>query len=127
MSSFTNELKVKPTEDGKMWILLEDFEYYLGDLDSGVSIKVPAGFVTDFASVPQFLWWILPPFGKYTKPAVLHDYLYRKTKFNREICDGIFLEAMEVMNVPVWQRLLLYLGVRIGGWVPYRKYKKELK
>ena len=25
MSSFTNELKVKPTEDGKMWILLEDF------------------------------------------------------------------------------------------------------
>jgi len=70
MSSFTNELKVKPTEDGKMWILLEDFEYYLGDLDSGVSIKVPAGFITDFASVPQFLWWILPPFGKYTKPAV---------------------------------------------------------
>src|SRR5438093_7156274 len=38
-------------------------------------VKVPAGFVTDLASVPVFLTWIFPRYGKYTKAAILHDYL----------------------------------------------------
>lgn len=37
---------------------------------------VPAGFTTDLASVPKFLWWILPPFGRHSRAAVLHDWLY---------------------------------------------------
>lgn len=39
-------------------------------------IRVPAGFVTDFASIPRAFWVVLPPTGKYGKAAVVHDYLY---------------------------------------------------
>lgn len=125
MSSFTTELKVKPLPDGRKWELLEEFSYYLGDLDSGMYITVPRGFVTDFASVPRIFWIILPPWGKYGKAAVLHDYLYQQGKFIRLLCDSIFFEAMTVLGVPRWQKWLIYLGVRLGGWIPYSRYKKR--
>jgi hypothetical protein len=42
-------------------------------------LLVPASegepFVTDLASVPRSLTWLVPRYGMYTKAAVLHDYL----------------------------------------------------
>lgn len=125
MSSFTSELKLEPLPDGRKWKLVEEFVYYLGTEDSGMFIKVPEGFVTDFASVPRIFWIFLPPWGRYGKAAVLHDYMYQNTLFIRLLCDSIFYEAMVVLKVPRWQRWLLYLGVRIGGWFPYRRYVKK--
>ena len=44
-------------------------------------LRVPASptepFTTDLASVPRFLTWLFPRYGKYTKAAVLHDYFCR--------------------------------------------------
>src|SRR5262245_57983090 len=34
-------------------------------------VDVPAGFVTDFASVPRIFWSVLPRDGKYTYPAII--------------------------------------------------------
>ena len=127
MSSFTKafdkELVVIDTGDGRKWKLAEEFEYHVGSSDSEEVIKVPAGFVTDFATIPQFLWGIFPPTGKYTKAAVIHDYLtankgripystssdgnityrcYTKTQV-----DKIFLEAMGVLGVnPIIKRII---------------------
>src|SRR5262245_60709692 len=39
-------------------------------------VNVPAGFVTDFASIPRAFWSLLRPDGRYTHPAIVHDYLY---------------------------------------------------
>jgi len=36
---------------------------------------VRAGFVTDFATVPRFLSWLIPTYGLYTLAAIVHDYL----------------------------------------------------
>ena len=125
MSSFTSELKVKPHPDGRHWELLEEFDYYLGSLESGMYIRVPKGFVTDFASVPRIFWWLFPPWGKYGKAAVVHDYLYHTRMFSRAVADAIFLEAMSVLKVPLWKRLIIYWSVRIGGWVPWVFGKRE--
>ncbi|WP_139385602.1 DUF1353 domain-containing protein, partial [Salmonella enterica] len=57
------------------WRVYEPFEFYLSDDNSDV-IEVPAGFVTDFASVPRIFWTILPSDGKYAKAAIIYDYLY---------------------------------------------------
>lgn len=75
MSSFTSPLKVTPTDDGKRWVLLDDFEYYQSaNIES--KIKIPKGFITDYASIPRVFWVFLPPYQKlYGKPAILHDYL----------------------------------------------------
>ena len=125
MSSFTTELKVKPLPNGKHWELLEEFDYYLGSLESGMYIKVPKGFVTDFASVPRIFWWLFPPWGKYGKAAVVHDYLYYMKIFSRVVSDAIFLEAMKVLKVPLWKRLIIYLAVRLGGWLSWLVKKKD--
>lgn len=36
---------------------------------------IPKGYVTDFASVPKFLWSILPPLGRHNLAALLHDWM----------------------------------------------------
>ena len=53
MSRFTEILNVSPLPDGKNWVIMKDFGYYVGEEDSGNRIDVPIGFITDFASVPS--------------------------------------------------------------------------
>jgi hypothetical protein len=128
MSSFTQALIVRKVSGTACdWLVETAFEYRVGALQSPVAIVVPAGFRTDGASVPRLLWWLWPPFGgRYDQAATLHDYLYR-TKYQdlaRVVADAIFLEAMAVLGVPPRTRWCIYLGVRVGGWVTYRRYRR---
>jgi hypothetical protein len=104
-------------------VLLTALEYRVGSAESDEVIVVPAGFITDFASVPKGLWNIFPPFGEWAAAAVVHDYLYKTQglngKYDRKQADKIFKEAMEVLEVPKWKRELMYNAVRTfgkGGW-----------
>lgn len=38
------------------------------------SWQVPAGFRTDFASIPSIVAWLVPKLGIYTLAAIVHDY-----------------------------------------------------
>lgn len=127
MSSFTTELVIKPLDDGERWELVQPFRYRIGGMDSQNIITVPAGSITDFASVPRVLWPIFPPWGKYGKAAVLHDNLYNTGIFTRKESDDIFLEAMEVLGVNWFTRRIIYSGVRVGGWKPWGEYRREEK
>lgn len=143
MSSFTGEITV--TELGinwRLWRLESDLTYEIDSKGSGKTITPPKGFITDFASIPRILWIFLPPWGKYSRAAIIHDYLcillyYNKPNqfaINRAKADRIFLEAMEVSGVTTITRYILYLGVRIGGELGkifnrsnvIDKYNKEL-
>lgn len=122
MSSFTSELKVSPLPNGRDWKLCKSFTYHIGSKNSRHFIKVPKGFVTDFASVPSFLWWWIPPFGKYLKATVLHDWLYQvhfNYAYDRKYADQVFKEAMIVGGTPEWKARLMYYGVRLFGWVAW--------
>lgn len=125
MSSFTTPLDIRANDDGRTFTLLTEFNYAIGELSSGRLIRVPAGFVTDFASIPQIFWNILPPWGKYGKAAVLHDYMYKKQEFTRSFCDDILDESMEALGVKWLTRHAIWLGVRVGGWVAWNQHKKE--
>lgn len=127
MSSFNSKLILEPLDDGRRWKLVEPFVYEIGKLGSGNKIEVPAGFITDFASVPRGLWNIFPPWGVYGKAAILHDWLYQEQKRTRAESDKIFLEAMKALGVSFLKRRLIYRGVRLGGWLAWRSHKKQLK
>jgi len=120
MSSFTTPLIVEPLNT-KCWKLIEPFEYYTETRGIETIIKVPRGFITDFATVPRFLWTIFPPWDKYGKAAVIHDYIYKTERFSRFLCDSIFFEAMTVLKVPTWKKELMYLAVRLFGAKHYGK------
>lgn len=70
------------TDKSDWWELYEPFEEILSD---GSSVLVSAGYVTDFASVPRWLWSLFPPIGKYNRAALIHDYLYDLQYRQREL------------------------------------------
>jgi len=91
----------------------------------GYKIKIPAGFETDFASVPRIFWRIIPPWGKYSKAAVIHDYLYSTQEVTRLRADKIFLSLMVELKVKKWKRRVMYRAVRMFGWHPWNKHKEK--
>lgn len=103
--------------DGKRWQILSPLLYVNTD---GTQVSIPAGFVTDFASVPQIFWNIIPPIGDYAKAAVLHDYLYRFHVFARAQCDAYLLDGMKELGTPLWKRLTIYWNVRAFGFIAWR-------
>jgi len=107
-----DRLIVELLEDGRRARLLEPFHVVLFD---GSTVRVPAGFETDFASVPRFFWRIVPPWGRYARAAVAHDYLYRQEIGTKRRADKAFLYLMERLGVPGWKRRAMYWAVRMFG------------
>jgi hypothetical protein len=94
---------------------------------------VPAGYVTDFASVPRFLWWFTPQSGRWDSAAVVHDWLITDRlavpdtlgPTSSEV-DAEFRGALKALRVGFVQRWLMWAGVRWaavlnpvrrGGWL----------
>jgi len=46
------------------------------DTNKTETITVPTGFVTDLASVPRAMWWLIAPFDV-ARAAIIHDLLYK--------------------------------------------------
>ena len=92
-------------------------------------IQVPTGFTTDIASIPRLVQPLIPKEGKYNRPAVVHDDLYSTgnvngTPITRKQADDVLAEAMRAANVDPDRARLIYLGVRVGGWYPWWKYRR---
>lgn len=109
---FVGEVVVSPiTPEGRNWRLIESFEYE-GKIDR---FTVPAGFTTDFASVPRVFVWLLPRYGRWTQAAILHDYLWslaRKGEISKFDADGIFNRALRELDVAFLRRWIMWTAVR---------------
>ena len=127
MSGFLTPIRAEDFDDGVHRKLLEDIVYHVGKKDSPDKIVVPAGFVTDGGSVPRPLWGIVSPWGKASKPYILHDWMYHRQDRTRLVCDAILLEAMEVVGVNWFQRWMIHRGVRMGGWLAWNAHTKRNK
>jgi len=114
--AITDILQVEIMPDGRSVRLLRPFG------DSGH--VVPAGFVSDFATIPRIFWRLLPPWGRYSPAAVIHDWLYRVNGVTRKQADVLFLRHMAALKTPWWQRMAIYYGVRAGGWVLWGRYRR---
>jgi len=93
----------------------------------GETIVVPPGFITDLASIPRLLHWLIPVNGRHRSAAIVHDYLFVIQDRERSEVDRIFLDAMEDCGVRWSQRQAMYRAVRLGGWIPWNKNTKAIK
>lgn len=117
--------------DGRsLWGLQKPLTYQPGE--AGEQITVPAGFVTDLASIPRWAWVLLPPDGPWVKAAIIHDFLYatggngvwkrhapgttRAKPYSRAEADRILRQAMHNRGVDVVRRNIIWAAVRVGGW-----------
>lgn len=99
----------------QIWALSHPLEFRLAVNGGSLWVCVPAGFITDFASVPRGLWNLFPPTGPWCEAAVLHDYLYGSRECSRFLADALFREAMAKLQVPLWRRVVMYYAVRLFG------------
>jgi hypothetical protein len=135
------ERGIDPSTGRTVFELLEDFTVQTGLNGEQWSITVPKGFLTDFASVPRRipfllpdfiakrlpvwvrwigrigipLWLIFPPSGRYNKAAVVHDWLYRGKIVDRFLADAVFRYLMKELKTPFWKRFIMFYAVRLGG------------
>ena len=102
-------------------------QYRLAEPFSFQGITVPAGFVTDFGSVPTALEWLVS--GEDVQmiyPSVVHDYLYQfrgeipEGKWTRLDADRLLVQGMRDLGAPWWKRNVVYAAVRAGGWCAWR-------
>jgi len=78
--------------DNRDWVLIEHLRYQIGQ--TSTVIVVPRGFVTDVASIPQAFWSFgLSAHGRYSKAAIVHDYLYWTQGCSREQADNLLMIA----------------------------------
>lgn len=99
--------------DGRNWMLTSYVIHRFGSTPH--VLIVPAGFVTDLASVPDIAEPLLPRAGEYSDAAILHDYLYWTQSCTREQADNLMSIAMKEAGVAPWKDLLIHSAVRLGG------------
>jgi hypothetical protein len=98
--------------DEQFWELTRPLEYR-GNTDTFV---VPAGMLTDFASVPRPFVWFIPQYGRYTMAAILHDYLWSRLAARGKLswidADAIFRRALRELGVAFLRRWVMWAAVR---------------
>jgi hypothetical protein len=132
MSAFTGTLRLTSLDaDCRVWRLEEPLRYEIGELGSGALIVIPEGFVTDGASIPRLIQGVLPAWGRWSRAAIIHDYLCRSIDDGHPIgvmgwgiigrrhqADAIFREAMLVSEVPRPLAWIMWAAVRLADRFP---------
>lgn len=97
------------TPYGKRYRVVEPLRYR--------ELTVPAGYVTDLASIPRVLWPIVgsPYDPRFAKAATVHDYLYSTKQVPREEADKELKTLLRLAGVPRWKCQAMYLAVRAFG------------
>jgi len=109
-----------------LWDTVPGFNYYIGVENSKRYVTVETGFQTDGATIPRWLWWLLPPIGEYTQCTTLHDKLCTtyyiielvngvetRVPVTRKEIDAILKESMDVLEVTPWKKKVIMAGVNV--------------
>ena len=99
-------------------------KYKLDGDDDWRTIVVPAGMLTDLASVPRPARSFAGRVGRHLEGAILHDYLYLAwqdrdggipDEKERNFADRLFLAAMVAARVPRYKRWAIFRAVDLFG------------
>ncbi|MFD6158194.1 DUF1353 domain-containing protein [Nocardia sp. NPDC060256] len=97
--------------DAMFWRVVDPLVYQ----GASEEFVIPAGFRTDFASVPRALVWLVPRYGAYTRAAILHDYLRSTHAVSIADADGIFRRCLRELGVAVPRRWMMWAAVRLAS------------
>lgn len=93
-------------------------------------ISVPAGMLTDLASVPRLARTIVDRVGPHLEAAIVHDFLYIAWQDlagrgarddDRRFADELFLALMKAAEVKPFKRFIIYRAVKWFGSGAYER------
>lgn len=84
-------------------------------------ITVPAGFVTDFESIPRWARSFVPKGGRGTPASIIHNYIYVSGSHPRKTADEWYYKLARASGEEFWRAKLKYCFVRLLGWYRWRK------
>jgi hypothetical protein len=128
IKGFKDPIPIIPFADWDYYYIVKPLTWTPSEteLEKYNAITAPTGFVTDLASIPSIFWSVLPPAGRYSYAAIIHDYLYwfqppSKTGGDpRAYADEVLRIAMGELGVPTAKLASIYKAVRLFGssaWV----------
>lgn len=101
-----------------------DWEVWVGD----ERFVVPAGYISDWSSIPRPMWIFYPPnFSEARQAALLHDYIYSHLwpLYTRKFADTVFHRMMLDDGARRSTARLFYLSVRAGRGGGWRKLNRR--
>jgi len=122
----SKEPQVKAFGDQQFWVLTSDYTYSFPD--TSLTVKIPKGFVTDFASIPDRLRPAFSEKSEKSNAAIVHDYLYWNQSCARKQADKIMERALADAGVGRIERGMIHSALRIGGrvaWMTNQRLRKE--
>ena len=126
---FVGELKYEKIKDKESFVgrplfkLTQEFGFKLGNvpnLNPEYKIICPKGFETDFASIPEWIFFLRPRNGKWAKSAVIHDracQLASNKVLSYKTADRIFYYAMLEDEASQFTANFMYFWVRLNHLV----------
>ncbi len=110
--------------DGEWWITLTKVVY---DID-GVYIAIPAGFITNFGSVPKWARGFVDKADQSIHGYLLHDWIYYKTdtQYTRKQADKLLFKVARDCDQSWWEARLAYIAVRVGGGAFFKKHRPNM-
>ncbi len=104
----------------RTWVLEDDMTMF--------GHVVPAGFMTDFASIPRpFRSVFSSTSAPWQRAAVLHDFLYSSRFDTRYYCDRAYYWQARTDGTAKWEATIQYTALRAFGWLAFRKNRKQLQ
>jgi len=91
------------------WELQEEY------ISSNGEVKVPAGFITDGASIPMFARAWFSPTGRYFGASIVHDYIL-VTERDWSKANDQFEAELNALGITKWRKVLLLASVKLWGW-----------
>ena len=116
-----HKLRLAEVRQG-LWVVEKPIEFIANEKP----FTIPAGFLTDLASIPKIFQWRIPKRGPYDCIAVIHDYLIeerRSHSFDSDIVHKLWHAAIEDLPLPWYRKMSLGFSVRIFG----PRFKSEFK
>jgi hypothetical protein len=116
VSKFVGDLVVKLVKDDAsgLWELTQPLVYQSDLL--GKSVTVPAGFKTDFCSVPRIPFAFDLLGNRARMSGCVHDFLYTAPHLtDRKTADCVLKEMLQIDGVNDLEAEMFYLAVRVGA------------
>lgn len=122
------------SDDETRFILNTPFVYQ--DEVKDILVTIPAGFSSDFNSVPRAVWGYFPPW-QHLKAGLVHDWLYAHPErygrvsgdgpnppLTRQQCDDIHRRILDLEGCRWSKRQTIYTALRIGGGGAWNRHRE---